>query len=233
LAFPENTIIIWDSYFGTHECNVPLNILEKTGAYRLLNVFRPVPSKNSWYDPAYQICIFKKAPYGKFIDNKPIRDSIEAKNNEPQIIQFITGDTFEKNLKRKANEHISREFAMTGAYSYKANSWEEFILPYELDISNIIRQKKNVSIRVTCYVYPLVLFKENDTRLVITLKDKNEYYQSLPLDSVARQINQWNQVSFKATFPLIKSTDRLVVYFWHLGKKEFYIDNIKIERVVP
>jgi hypothetical protein len=232
LAFPENTVIIWDSYFGTHECKVPIDILEKTGAYRLLNVFRPVPSKDSWYDPDYQICIFKKAPYGKFINNKPIRDSIEAKKNETSAVQFITGDTFEKELKKK-NSHASAEVALSGTWSYKSNSWEEFILPYELDLSEIIQQKKNVSIRVTCYVYPLVPFKENDTRLVITLKDKNEYYHSLPLDSVARQINQWNRVSFKATFPLIKSTDRLVVYFWHLGKKEFYIDNFKIERVVP
>lgn len=46
-------------------------------------------------------------------------------------------------------------------------------------------------------------------------------------------MNQWNKVSFMATFPVIKASDRLVVYFWHLGKKEFYIDDLKIERVIP
>jgi hypothetical protein len=34
-----------------------------------------------------------------------------------------------------------------------------------------------------------------------------------------------------ATFPVIKNSDRVVVYFWHRGKKEFYIDDLKIEVV--
>jgi Gpi18-like mannosyltransferase len=231
--YPHNTVFIWDSYFSIHECFVPLDSIEKTHEYRLVNYFRPKLPREFWYDPDYEICIFMKVPYASHFDNKAIRDSITAKNNEPCEVKFITGDTFEKNPKKNDNPHASAEVARSGSWSYKTSSWEQFALPYELDLSTIISQNKNVNIRVTCYIYPLIPFKENDTRLVITLKNKNEYYHSLPLDSVATRINQWNKVSFKVTFPLIKSSDRLVVYFWHLGKKEFYIDDLKIESVVP
>jgi len=231
--YPKNTVFVWDSYYGTHECNVPLDSVEKTGEYKLVNIFCPTTLLNSWYDPNYEICVFNKVPFGSYIDNKAIRDSIKAKNNEARAVQFITGDTFEKNPKKKDNPHASGEVALSGSLSYKAISWEEFTSSYELDLSKIISQKNNITIRVSCYVYPLIPFKENDTRLVITLKDRNDLYHSLPLDTMATRMNQWNKVSFMATFPVIKASDRLVVYFWHLGKKEFYIDDLKIERVIP
>jgi hypothetical protein len=234
LCFPENTVIIWDSYYGLHECYVPLAVLEKSGAYILRNIFRPEQSQKAGYEEPYEICIFTKAPPGIFIDNKAIRDSITTTNNtEIGAVRFITGDTFEKNSKGKDDPHTSDEVARSGSFSYKANSWEEFISPYEIDLSKIISKTENVTILVTCYVYPVVPFKDNDTRLVITLKDRNEFYHSLPLGTFASRINKWNKVSFAVTFPVIKPDDRLVVYFWHLGKKEFFIDDLKIETGNP
>ncbi len=233
LSYPKNTLMIWDSFYGMHECRVPLDLLEKSGSYRLLNVFRPHLIHDTWYDPSYQICIFRKAPYGIFIDNGPIRDSIMAENTKDHVVQFIYGNIFENLTKKWDHQHASSEVSRSGSVSYKVSSWEQFILPFEINLSKITSQKKDVSIKVSCYVYPMLSFKENETRLVITLKEKNRYYHSLSLDSVAGQLNKWNKVSFKVTFPQIRSSDSLVVYFWHLGKKEFYIDDLKIERVVP
>jgi hypothetical protein len=232
-CYPENIVFIWDSYYGTKECNVPLDILENKGEYRLVNIFQPKLWLNSWYERPYEICVFIKVPYGSHIDNKAIRDSIMAKNREAWKVRFIAGDNFEKNPKKKVDSHVSGEVARSGSLSYKVISWEGFPSIYKIDISKIISERENVTIRVSCFVYPLIPFKENDTRLVITLKDRNEFYHSLPLDSIVTRINQWNKVSFMATFPVIKSSDRLVVYFWHLGKKEFYFDDLKIERVIP
>ena len=234
-AYPSSTVFIWDSYFSTHECLVPLDSIEKTREYRLVNRFRPAqnPTAKSWYDPTYNISIFIKVPYGTRFDNKAIYDSITAKNREAHVVKFLTGDTFEDLVKKQDNQHASAEFARSGHLSYRGNSWEQFIAYNQLHLSKIITQEKNVFIRVTCYVYPLVTFKDNDTRLVITLKRNKESYQSLQMDSFPTQINQWNKVSFTGIFPLIKKTDTLEVYFWHLGKKEFYIDDLKIEQIVP
>jgi hypothetical protein len=230
-CYPPNTVFIWDSYYGTHECKVPLSILEDSGEYELLNVFKPVPEKNIWIDPNYQVCVFKKAPYGYFVDNKPIRDLIDAHNGEIGKVQFIAGDTYEKYPKKTQDHHVTRQVAYTGSFSYKATSWEQYTTPYEIDLSKITNQNKNIIIRVTCYVYPVIPFKDNETRLVITLKDRNDNYHSLSLDKVAIRINEWNEVSFTTSFPSIESTDRLVVYFWHLGKREFFIDDLVIERL--
>jgi hypothetical protein len=230
-GYPENTVLIWDSYFGTHESDVPLERINKTGVYRLINIFQPIPYLNTEGEQPCELCIFKKDPSGSKFDNKAIRDSITAKNSEISTVRFITGTTFEKNIRKNDIPFVSREVARSGLFSYKVPGNEEFKSSYEIDLSKIISRKDNITIRVSCFVYPLIPFKENDTRLVITLKDRGDFYHSLHLDSAATRVNQWNKISFMATFPVIKNSDRVVVYFWHRGKKEFYIDDLKIEVV--
>ena len=160
-----------------------------------------------------------------------IRDSIDAHNSEITKVQFLAGDTYEKNPKKTQDHHVTREVAFTGSFSYKATSWEQFTTPYEIDLSKLKNLNKNVIIRITCYVYPVIPFKDNETRLVVTLKDRNDNYHSLSLDKVATRINEWNEVSYIVSFPSIESNDKLVVYFWHLGKKEFFIDDMAFERL--
>jgi hypothetical protein len=231
MGYPENTVLIWDSYFGTHESDVLLDRVNKTGVYKLINIFQPIPYLSTEGEQPYEVCIFNKDPSGSQFDNKAIRDSIIAKNCEIRAVRFITGTTFEKNLRKKDIPYVTGEVARSGSFSYKVPGDEEFKSSYELDLSKIISQKDNITIRVSCSVYPLIPFKENDTRLVITLKDRGDLYHSLHLDSTATRVNQWNKVSFMATFPVIKKSDRVIIYFWHRGKKEFYIDDLKIEVV--
>ena len=230
-GYPENTVLIWDSYFGPHESDVPLELINKTGVYRLINIFQPIPSLSTEGEQPNELCIFAKVPSGSQFDNTAIRDSIIAKNSEIRTVRFITGTTFEKNIRKKDIPFVSREIARSGSFSYKVPGNDEFKSSYEIDLSKIISQKDNITIRVSCFVYPMIPFKENDTRLVITLKDRGDLYHSLHLDSAATRVNQWNKVSFMATFPVIINSDRVVVYFWHRGKKEFYIDDQKIEVV--
>jgi hypothetical protein len=55
----------------------------------------------------------------------------------------------------------------------------------------------------------------------------------IPINNLAPRPDQWNKVSYTALFPEVKPSDTIVTYFWHLGKREFYIDDLKIERVDP
>lgn len=230
---PENSVVIWDSYFGPKESNIPFDSLEKRYGYRLVNIFRENQSPNAKSQHPFEVCVFVKSPAGIQVNNKIIRDSILTKESEVRSVQFITGNTFEKNLKKKDDPHVSGDVARSGSLSYKVPGWEQFVSYYELDLSKIISLKDNFTILVTCFVYPLIPFKQNDTRLVIAVKNRNDLYHSLSLDSVATRLHQWNKVSFMASFPVIKTSDRVVIYFWHLGKKEFYIDDLKIEAVKP
>jgi ABC-type cobalt transport system substrate-binding protein len=229
--YPDGTVFIWDSYFGTNECNVPLTFIEKSGVFRLVNIFRPKYDKNSWGDPTYEIRIFIKVPPGSHFNNNAILDSIDAADREPFSVHFITGTTFESDQQRKDTTHIRGEFARSGSFSYRVYGSEQYALGFKLDLSKVITGTKNVSIRVNCFVYPPDPFEENDTRLIINHIRKSGFYHSLSLDSVARQQNAWNKVTFLATFPSMNPSDSLIVFFWHIGKKEFYVDDIKIESV--
>jgi hypothetical protein len=232
-CYPTNTVLIWDSYFSVNECFVPLDSVENTKEFKLVNLFRAYPEPGNWVDPDYNVSVFIKVPYGTPFDNTIIRDSINEMNNEGRVIQFLTRDDFEDLLKKNDTKHASSDFARSGHLSYKGNSDEPYILDHQFDISKIIDQKKYFTIRATCYIYPLVPFKENDTRLVITPPDNKAYYQSLVLGSLPMEINKWNKVSFTATFPNFTNSKKLNVYFWHLGKKEFYVDDLYIEQVAP
>jgi hypothetical protein len=196
-----------------------------------VNVFREDYNENSWNDRPFEVYVFIKVPAGSHFDNNAIRDSITSKKHEINSVRFITGTTFEKNIRKKDIPFATKEVALSGSFSYKVPGDEEFKSSYEIDLSKIILLKDNITIRVSCFVYPVIPFNDNDTRLVITLKDRGDLYHSLHLDSVATRVNQWNRISFMATFPVIKNSDRLVIYFWHRGKKEFYIDDLKIEVV--
>ena len=230
-GYPENTVLIWDSYFGPNESDIPLEFINKTGVYKLIDIFQPIPYLSTEGEHPFELCIFTKAPSGSKFDNKIIWDSITAKNSDINAVRFITGTTFEKNIRKTDIPFATKEVALSGSFSYKVPGDEEFNSSYEIDLSKIISLKDNITIKVSCFVYPVIPFRENDTRLVITLKDRGDLYHSLHLDSVATLVNQWNNISFMATFPVIKKSDRLVVYFWHRGKKEFYIDDLKIEVV--
>lgn len=105
--YPENTVVIWDSYFGPNECNFPVDFLEKSRVYKLVNIFRSTSDQNSWDDKSFEIRVYIKVPYGSHFDNNAIRDSINSKFNEARVVKFHSGTTFEKNLKKKADPHAS------------------------------------------------------------------------------------------------------------------------------
>jgi ABC-type cobalt transport system substrate-binding protein len=76
---PENSVVIWDSYFGANESKIPLDLLEKTYGYRLLNVFREKQYSNEVSQESWEICVFVKSPDGIHVNNQIIRDSILSK----------------------------------------------------------------------------------------------------------------------------------------------------------
>jgi hypothetical protein len=230
---PVGSLIVWDSYFGPREADIPLAVLENKYGFRLLNIIREHRYKKVVYGFPWEVYIFEKSPYGTQVDNKRIRDSIVSRELGYRSARFVAGDLFEDSLKKENRTHLTRDFSRSGSHSFRVNGSDQYECYHELELSTFSSQNEDVTFRVSCFVYPTVPFSENETRLVLSIKNRDDHYHSLGLDSTATRINEWNKITFLATFPADNPSDRVVVYFWHLGNKAYYVDDLKIEVVAP
>jgi hypothetical protein len=227
---PEGSLLVWDSYFGPSECCLPSDSIDSLKVFRLINLFSICYNLKPGYKKPFEVRLYIKTNPGSIFHNDVIRDSIIRQKSESGSFQFLSGETYEKPQTAEQASRVSKEKSYAGAFSYKVGVDEQFGCYHEFPLPRILSKPEEMRIRVTCFVYPIIPFKENDTRLVINIVNHEEYYQCAIMETIAPLLNQWNYISFTANFPKVNLDDKLVVYFWHLGKKEFFVDDLKIEK---
>jgi len=229
----DSSVFIWDAHFGPNESFVPLDSLMRNPNYKLLNLFHPAIEMKTLGGYPYEVYVFYKVRHPRFSDNGHIRDSIINQEENSFKTRYIDGITFERITKNIKEDHRSTDFIFSGKYAYKLAGEDQYGPEIEKKLSGISVGRQIIIIRATLYVYPLVSFKENPTDLVISLKRRSDGYHALKFEELGLKTNQWNKVVFQATLPLDNPSDRLTVYLWHRGKQALYIDNLKVEAVVP
>ena len=124
-------------------------------------------------------------------------------------------------------------FSLSKPYSFRYGPNEEwgplFSIPYEYLVSE---DKDHNWVRVSLDYYAGADIKENPASVVINMPhgDYKLKYRCFDLDKMSFTPNTWNHIelNYMTPFPYL-TTDKIEIYIWHRGKKDFYIDNLHIE----
>jgi hypothetical protein len=226
---PDSVIFIWDAHFGPNECGVRLDSLMMNPRYQLLNRFRPPAEQKTFGGFNYEVYIFLSLPRGISADNKAILQLLKKKENGYQKTIYTSRLDFEQARTREDSILFTRKTASSGTGSLRVSSNKEYGPGFTILCSSLPKGKTNFIVNVSVAVFPEVPFIENPTSLVISLESNGTsyYYRKFQLAERDLRLKQWNIVNVGAALPGIKSPDdKLKIYFWHEGKKEFLVDNM-------
>ena len=124
-------------------------------------------------------------------------------------------------------------FALSKPYSFRYGANDEwgpnFSIPYE----DLVKPDKDHAwVRVSLDYFAGADIKENPTSVVINMPHGKYLlkYRAFNLEKFPFKPNEWNHVviDYMTPFPYME-TDKIEVYLWHRGKKNFYTDNWHIE----
>ena len=232
---PDSTVFIWDSHFGANECQVPLDSLIKNPHYKLLNRFLPIGEYKTLGGYDYEVYVFLRLPKGMTSDNEAQLELLKKAEEGRLKIIFSKKLDFEGADALQDSVHYTKKTAFSGSQAYKVGANTEFSPVIEINCASLPGKKDGLRVRVAVAVFPEVSFKENITSLVVSLENSNGSYQysSFPLEEKAPNAQQWNLVNVMVSLPEIRSSgDKIKIYLWHQGKKEFYMDDLKADFLV-
>jgi len=129
----------------------------------------------------------------------------------------------------------TKDVSHSGSFSYKLNEKVQFSPGISEKFSNLTN-KKNTWIRVSGYVYYTPENAIKGANIIITCNHQNSAYKykSLALENEYLISGKWNRVSMDWQTPyLMDKDDLLQAYFWYVGKKSIYVDDIQIEIFEP
>ena len=234
-AIPDSAVFIWDSHFGPNECQVPLDSLMMNPHYQLINRFLPAGELKTLGGYDYEVYVFLRLPVGMTADNQAQLDLLKkaAENNlrifSSKKLDFEEGGTVKDTL------HYTNKTAFSGSWAYKVGPNKEFSPGPGYDCSSLPANKDGLSIRVEVAVFTEVSFRENPTSLIISVEHAKEsyYYSKFSMEEKAPAVGEWNLVDVIVSLPEFKSSrDKIKIYLWHEGKKEFLMDAMKVDILV-
>jgi hypothetical protein len=130
-------------------------------------------------------------------------------------------------------DSLSTEKSYSGKNSYKFTSNIEFGLMHEKNNLEKIIAKKTMRVEFTA---KLLTVENNfsDVLIVATASDSINrvvYWDGKKININTNDSAQWKSINyfFNVGEDLFKSGNRVNFYFWNMGKKEFYVDDIEIK----
>ena len=124
-------------------------------------------------------------------------------------------------------------FSLSKPYSYRYGANEEWGITYEIPYDHLVSEDKDHNwVRVSFDYFAGADVKENPASVVINMPhgDYLLKYRCFDLEKMPFTPNAWNHVvlNYMTPFPYLTS-DKIQIYLWHRGKKDFFIDNLHIE----
>lgn len=126
-------------------------------------------------------------------------------------------------------------YSHSGKFSVRIDSSNNFSPSFSRSYRQLT-DREYVWVKVSAYVYPVVDVKTDPVSLVITFMHKgfNYKYYTLDLEKQDLKTGEWNKISATYMTPEVRNPgDKLTVYFWHRGKKPFYIDDLTVDLYEP
>ena len=208
----------------------------------VLNLFQSYQYERGVIDASRQT---KKYYMASFFDTEPHaeRDSLKLVrrddweqatlgNEDDYFVVEISNYTFEDGIDVK---HILADsaFAKNGKYSgylegdFSFNQSTQF---------NYLTSGHYVWVRLSAYIYPLKPVDKHPITLVAeTMHGNFSYmYQSLNSENLDLKVGEWNYVKMDYLSPEMRfRDDEFKTYIWNRGKNEMYLDDFKLEVLIP
>jgi hypothetical protein len=184
----------------------------------------------------YTVYIFLKDKSRPYWANYAIKDSVNGTRYDDQPGKLLTTIDFEVFLPNTDQRLFDSVYVHSGKRAFRIDSTVRFSPGFCKQLSDVYSSERDIVIKATAFIYPTVPFNENSTWLsVVTEKDqKKVFYKALQLEEKQYETNQWKKIVFAVRLPEdTKSDETLKVYFWHRGNHTFYLDDFKVELIVP
>ncbi|HET6245536.1 MAG: hypothetical protein H0V01_03555 [Bacteroidetes bacterium] len=249
LALPLGYFILW-----LKSKQIYLKVLSSIafGFFILLNLFQTWQINNyiihsSRMTFSYYLKVFGKTTVQEedkklllvnrfFIGDETVQNEDEFAKTTLGFIDFEKNKTYELSYEKHRKYVLSKKQYFSGNTSLKLDSNNIFSPKYEITYKDLT-DKEYAWIRVSAMIYPTADLKNDPASIVITFKHKwNNYkYAALNFENLPHlELNKWNKVSFDYLTPEVrKKSDNLSVYAWNRGKKNIYIDDLKIDVFEP
>ncbi|MFZ9847687.1 MAG: hypothetical protein ACO3EE_05990 [Flavobacteriales bacterium] len=123
--------------------------------------------------------------------------------------------------------------AFSKPYSFKYGANEEWGPTFSIPYEHLVKpDKDHVWLRVSLDYYAADNILDNPACVVFNMPHGKYLlkYRTYDLEKLSYKPNQWNhaELYYMTPFPYLTS-DKIEIYLWHRGKKDFYIDNLHIE----
>lgn len=163
--------------------------------------------------------------------------SLEILENESDFNHTVVHDnSFEVPTEGNA-KHYDTTYAHTGLKSFRMDETIEFSPTFRVSF-NELSESYYGWVRASVWMYPTSNVAINSAVLVIAFRHGGQNYKyrsyELNADSADLVLNKWNLVTADYMTPeLLSESDELEVYVWHPGKKDIWIDDLKVEFFEP
>jgi hypothetical protein len=208
-----------------------------------LNLFQTWQFLHGIIDPEHMTKAYYWKVFGKTNAGAEEREFLEVDREN---------DQFSSNLKKfNAKELVSLDFdkntggvdvshlSDTLGFESKRSLMLDTLMNFSPNITlryDSMTTKEYVWVHATADVYPTVGTAVSNSSFVITMRSKGGVikYRAFSLNDAKAQPGKWNKFSVYYITPYLnKSSDSLTAYYWNMGNKPVYIDNLKIEILEP
>jgi hypothetical protein len=140
-----------------------------------------------------------------------------------------------ENLNVPYSTNLVNTIVKNGQYALKMDTGMQFSPGFRSEYGQL-SLKSPLGIRVSAWIYSEYPFDENPGSLVVTSNHEgmNYRYESILFEKENLKPHEWNWVIHSYQAPESPGPkDAIQVYIWYRGKKELYVDDLKIELFEP
>ena len=209
----------------------------------LLNLFQTWQYMNFMIDPSnmtkeYYWAIFGKTKVAEeskqYLEGYTLDAGSILKDDEKfNIRQLALYDFENKDFPYYGN--LSTYPVFKGTYSFRMDSNMQFSPGIKINYSELTKKVK-AGIKVSVWVYSKVPFTENPANLVVTSNHDglNYRYEAILFERENLVAGRWNKIVLNYIIPDYPDPkDMLQAYLWYRGKKDLFVDDLKIELFEP
>ncbi len=154
---------------------------------------------------------------------------------ENKFKDLVSNNVFEDNFERAlpdVNEYyVEHSVSRSENTSIRLSSRNQYSPGLNSKISNLVDSTK-VLIRASAWVYVPEVPSMNTYHFVTSIEseDGTYHYHAVDSDTDNIQIGAWNKIEMAYEADNIRSPDDILkVYIWYTGKREVFVDDLKVE----
>ena len=145
---------------------------------------------------------------------------------------YIDFETPKEGIRYK---NIVDTIAQSGKKSFVLKDKVRYSIVFEKRYDKI-SDKSYIWVRASVWVYLIAPYTESNSCLVITSESKGKSfkYETTYYKDYTIPLRKWTEIHLDYMSPEIRhSSDKIKIYFWNMGKKPVFIDNLKVEVFQP